>query len=108
MFHRMNVLGLLLALAGGLWFGAGIAEACPMCSQSIAGEDAIPRAYMYSILFMLGMPATVFTGFGIFVYRQVRAHDAAQAVLLADNGSVPTDEEPFAEPLAAPQLALHA
>ena len=27
---------------------------------------------MYSILFMMGMPATIFTGFGISFYRMTR------------------------------------
>ena len=46
------------------------AAACPMCQ--VANEsagDQRSRAYMYSILFMLAMPATVLTGFGIGFYR---------------------------------------
>jgi hypothetical protein len=41
-----------------------------MCqaSNDSAGEQRA-RAYMYSILFMLAMPATVFTGFSIGFYR---------------------------------------
>jgi hypothetical protein len=102
MFHCMKIWSLLAVLAGGLWLGSGTANACPMCNQSIAEENALPRAYMYSILFMLGMPATVFTGFGVLLYRQVRAHDAAQAALIPDHA-------PFqagAEPPAVGQLAL--
>ena len=51
------------------------AEACPMCrfanenNQQTEAERARPRAYMYSILFMLSMPATIFTGYGIAFYR---------------------------------------
>ena len=48
--------------------------ACPMCQ--VANEDdtnkaamARPRAYMYSILFMLAMPATIFTAFGVSFYQ---------------------------------------
>lgn len=46
------------------------AAACPMCqaAKDSAGEQ-VARAYMYSILFMLAMPATVLTGFGIGFYR---------------------------------------
>lgn len=46
------------------------ARACPMCqaAKDSAGEQ-IATAYMYSILFMLAMPATVLTGFGIGFYR---------------------------------------
>ena len=58
----------LLAFA----FFASAAQACPMCSQSIAEEDLAPHAYMYSILFMLGMPATVFAGFGTMIYLKFR------------------------------------
>ena len=54
------------------------AQACPMCKlANESGEDencglvqnARPRAYMYSILFMLGMPATLTAGFGFGFYR---------------------------------------
>ncbi len=45
------------------------AVACPSCKNANETDDLRPRAYMYSILFMLGMPATVFTGFGIAFYR---------------------------------------
>lgn len=45
------------------------AEACPMCKAANESNDALPRAYMYSILFMLAVPATVLTGFGIGFYR---------------------------------------
>lgn len=36
---------------------------------------------MYSILFMIGMPATIFTGFGISLYRLTKKAelDAANA-----------------------------
>ena len=52
-----------------------VALACPMCQE--ANETAIsaeetnhrPRAYMYSILFMLAVPATLFTGFSVSFYR---------------------------------------
>ena len=50
-------------------------EACPMCQvaneegEGSAQENARPRAYMYSILFMLAMPATVFSSFSYGFYR---------------------------------------
>ena len=46
-----------------------VAEACPMCKAANEANDALPRAYMYSILFMLAVPASVLTGFGIGFYR---------------------------------------
>src|SRR5262249_45364684 len=56
--RRLSRLLSLLALAiCGFGLMAATARACPMCSQSIAEEDLLPHAYMYSILFMLGMPA---------------------------------------------------
>ncbi len=60
-----------------------------MCK--IAHEDATdpavaarPRAYMYSILFMLSMPATLFTAFGITFYRLSRKQQLANEQLLLD------------------------
>ncbi|MEP3478103.1 MAG: hypothetical protein ABJZ55_02535 [Fuerstiella sp.] len=45
------------------------ASACPNCKAANETDSNLPRAYMYSILFMIGMPATIFTGFGISFYR---------------------------------------
>ena len=54
------------------------AQACPMCKlANESGDDencdvaknARPRAYMYSILFMLSMPATLFAGYSFAFYR---------------------------------------
>jgi hypothetical protein len=61
-----------------LWLLAASAQACPMCNQSIAEEDLLPHAYMYSILFMLAMPTVVFTGIGSVIYLQVRKRSAAE------------------------------
>jgi len=55
---------------------AATAHACPMCSQSIAEEDLLPHAYMYSILFMLGMPAMVFGGIGTAIFLKYRKYAA--------------------------------
>ena len=57
---------------GGLSLFAAAAQACPMCNQSIAEENLLPHAYMYSIIFMLTMPAAVFTGIGTFIFFQFR------------------------------------
>ena len=57
------------------------AHACPMCKlaneegsgtgdcEEMAVQKARPKAYMYSILFMLSMPATLTAGFGFGFYR---------------------------------------
>lgn len=79
-FVRWSVLFVAMGVIGLV---AGSAQACPMCNQSIANENDLPRAYMVSILFMLAMPATVFTGFGLYIAGQIRSHKAAQAALLA-------------------------
>lgn len=45
------------------------AEACPMCKAAAEQDDNQPKAYMYSILFMLAMPAVIFGSFGYGLYR---------------------------------------
>lgn len=80
-----------------LVFVPGAAQACPMCSETIAGETHLPRAYMYSILFMMSMPAIVFSGICVCIYRTVknRPHMAPQAAVsetrdgLPENSPVP-------------------
>lgn len=89
MRRRFVSIGSLLVVAGAFALGSASASACPMCNQSIANENAMPRAYMYSILFMLGMPATVFTGFGIFLHRKFSAHYAAQHLAAASEPTAP-------------------
>jgi len=73
------------AALGGLMLLAGTAQACPMCSLSIAEEDMLPKAYMYSILFMLGMPATVFAGIGSVVFLKFRQFNADQPGIAGDD-----------------------
>jgi hypothetical protein len=51
---------------------AGSAIACPMCKLANESNPRLPQAYMYSILFMMGMPATLTAGFGIGFYRLSR------------------------------------
>jgi len=69
---------------------AQAASACPMCNQSIAAEDRLPRAYMVSILFMLGMPATIFTTAGLAIYFKVRKFQAEQLALANQAAEFPT------------------
>ena len=66
------------ALLACLWVMPAAAQACPMCNQSIAEEDLAPHAFMYSIIFMLSMPATVFTGIGTAIYLKFRNNGAAE------------------------------
>jgi hypothetical protein len=101
--QRFSKLMFVVCLAiVGLSLLAATAQACPMCSQSIAEEDLLPHAYMYSILFMLGMPATVFAGFGTMIYLKVRKFQATQP-----SGEAPAECAPAGEaqePARAPQL----
>jgi hypothetical protein len=79
-----------LALAGVLSFAAP-AQACPMCKIALEdspdpGAAARPRAYMYSILFMLSMPATLLTAFSISFYRLSKKQQALNAGMLDEYG----------------------
>jgi len=76
-----------VALFGALLLAAPAspAVACPMCkaaneSETKAEENLKPKAYMYSILFMLAMPATLLTGFGIGFYRLAKRNGAAESL----------------------------
>jgi hypothetical protein len=60
-----------------------------MCSQSIAEDNLLPRAFMYSILFMLGMPAAVLGGIGTMIYLKFRQYYAAQQIGVAGDNLVP-------------------
>jgi len=43
-----------------------------MCKLASESDSRLPRAYMYSILFMIGMPMSLGTAFGIGFYRLAR------------------------------------
>ncbi|MFO0917795.1 MAG: hypothetical protein U0872_05695 [Planctomycetaceae bacterium] len=64
------VLGILLASANSAW-------ACPMCKLALETDDPQPRAYMYSILFMMGTIFTLFMSVGGFVWWISRREQAA-------------------------------
>lgn len=70
----------VIYLAAGLLPSPLVSEvqACPGCKTANETDDPRPRAYMYSILFMLGMPATMFAGFGIAFYRLSRKAEPEQ------------------------------
>ena len=71
-----GALALVLSGSGGL---SSAVQACPNCKFANETESNRPRAYMYSILFMIGMPATIFTGFGISFYRMTKKAELAAA-----------------------------
>lgn len=71
---------LLAAVMLGLFSGPlaiNEAAACPMCKQLNETDDVKPRAYMYSITFMLTMPAIIFSCFGVAFYRMNRREQEA-------------------------------
>tara|TARA_R110002072_G_scaffold303142_1_gene495837 strand:- start:117283 stop:117588 length:306 start_codon:yes stop_codon:yes gene_type:complete len=62
--------------------------ACPMCKAANEEDDAKPRAYMYSILFMLTVPATIVSGVTFSLFKMSRSEaDALQDAGLSDNPS---------------------
>ncbi len=83
-------------LLGAFFVGplVGKAEACPMCRAANESDEALPRAYMYSILFMLAVPATLFTGFSIGFYRLSKRQSVMPAELGATGGLWGVNEEP--------------
>ena len=67
---------LIAALPQAVW-------ACPMCAETVAADDNLPKAYMYSILFMMGMPAILASGFGFAFFRLVKKQQALNAAAMA-------------------------
>jgi hypothetical protein len=71
-------------------------SACPMCKLASESSLRQPRAYMFSILFMMGMPMMLTTGFGIAFYRlsrqaeRMRQEEAER--LAAESDEVPSDD----------------
>ena len=66
---------LALALVVGTWGlspTVPVATACPMCKAGLDGDDARPRAYFVSILFMLTVPLCLFSGLGYGLWRLSR------------------------------------
>lgn len=85
---RITLIVIVLSTVCGIapWSFPSAAVACPGCKTANETDELRPRAYMYSILFMLGMPATVFTGFGIAFYRLSR-----RAALDQQDTDIPSD-----------------
>jgi len=79
----MRIVMMTLAMLSASGLVSSEVQACPGCKNANETDSLRPRAYMYSILFMLGMPATVFTGFGIAFYRMSRRSMLEQQEQLA-------------------------
>jgi hypothetical protein len=86
-----RTVGLSVVVLGWMSVGASQAWACPMCKFAIEAEDPRPRAYMYSILFMLfaiGGVVGGLIGFLCWLSKHERAAmDAAGYQHLFDNGA---------------------
>ena len=54
-------------------------QACPMCKIANEQDALLPRAYMYSILFMMGMMFSLGGGVGVGMYFLGRKENAAIA-----------------------------
>src|SRR5215475_8148570 len=81
--------------------------ACPTCSDAVAQNDPehehMVKGYFYSILFMMGVPYTVFMCFAGYMYWEVkkaRARSAAEAAKAESNSN--------SKPLLAPTAAAVA
>lgn len=78
------VLAVVLTLSAP---AASTALACPMCKAANEEDDAKPKAYMYSILFMLTVPAALVSGVTFSLVKMSRN----EAEALRDSGL--SDEE---------------
>ena len=84
--------GLRLSVAVLVWMSVSASQvwACPMCKIALESDDPKPRAYMYSILFMLCAMGSVvggLIGFLCWLNRCERAAmDAAGYQHLFENG----------------------
>ena len=76
---------LLLAMLGLLLTGplTASALACPMCKIANEEDDPKPRAYMYSILFMLAVPGTMVGGMtvGLVMMGRREGQDVDESAL---------------------------
>ena len=85
-----RILSIVILMGGLLLAGPAVqtAMACPLCKEANETNSALPRAYMYSIIFMLSVPAVVLAGFGIGFY-----HLSKSANRSARDNSAATDDE---------------
>ena len=88
--HLRHIATAVLTLA--VLLTADAAWACPMCKAAAEADPRLPRAFMASILFMLAMPFTLLTCFGVAFYRLSKRRpqdDAAPAETDDPNSSEP-------------------
>lgn len=78
-----------LALFGPM---AQPAQACPMCKIANEQDSLLPRAYMYSILFMMGTMFSLGGGVAFCVFHLSRKENAALEAL-GQFGGAPTETD---------------
>ncbi|REJ90203.1 MAG: hypothetical protein DWQ34_17725 [Planctomycetota bacterium] len=89
--RRLLLISAILVGSIGFVPSMPTASACPMCQVAneegtgSAEQNARPRAYMYSILFMLAMPATLFSGFSFGFYRLWKKQQVLESLANADS-----------------------
>ncbi len=87
---------LLLAHASSAW-------ACPMCKYALETDEAQPKAYMISILFMMGTISTLFFSVGVLLWwvskQEKLALNAAGYQHIFDNAGC----QPFQSKAKSPQ-----
>jgi hypothetical protein len=68
---------------------AGVASACPTCTDGLAQNDpqgrAIAAGFYYSILFMMAMPFAILASFGGLAYLSVRRAQQASTASAGGN-----------------------
>ena len=70
---RQFLPGLLLVWALMLGAMPSIAEACPTCKDGVAAQGTgLAEGFYWSILFMLGMPFSLASGWAFFIWRSLR------------------------------------
>ena len=90
-FLMIPVLAVVLTLSAP---AASTALACPMCKAANEEDDAKPRAYMYSILFMLTVPTMLVSGvtFSLFNMNRHEADALREAGLSDEESDGDSDE----------------
>jgi uncharacterized membrane protein len=65
---RRNIFWTALSAFGVWCMAQSTAVACPMCKIALETDDPQPKAYMVSILFMLGMITSISFGVGVVAW----------------------------------------
>ena len=91
MFRRITLLLTLLIATGLVGPSASDVQACPMCKEAAGNDDRLPQAFQASILFMLAMPALLFTGMGVGLYKMAKRENEMLEALEQYDPSMPVE-----------------